>query len=549
MKQKKIWRLGLLLLFGGLIFGGSRQMKVYADLYHPQRVAVHDPSIFRDPKSNEFYIFGSHQAQAKSNNLLDWTPMFKQEYEQPSQIFTNYDQELKPMFDWAGHNDGDTAGGNYAIWAPDVVWNAQYRWNDGTKGAYMYYFSTSSSWIRSVIGYAVSKNVEGPYHYVDSVIYSGFTKTGQKQAPSTKSTAYQQTNVASLIKQGKISGFNNKWVRGNGYYNNDYAPNAIDVNVTTDKNGQMYLAYGSWSGGIFILPLNAQTGQAIYPGKDSTNAAGQNVDRYFGTHLIGGYHESGEAPYIKYDPKTDYYYLFTTYGGLFSNGGYNMRLFRSKTIDGKYVDSNGKQPIYTKEANSDVTKQDNQQYGVKMMGNYDFNCLPSAYMSPGHNSAYLDNDQTMYIVNHTRFNNGAENHEVRVHQTIMNQDNWPVSLPFEYTGHELQIDRSNQQKIINQIPGTYEFVNNNTQTQVTAIPKAQVTLDAQHQVKGALTGTWSVHSNGYQQLQMEIVSANGQHYTGQFKLQQDESAQRNNVLVFAAMGNNEVIWGSKLYNK
>ena len=39
---------------------------------------------------------------------------------------------------------------------------------------------------------------------------------------------------------------------------------------------------------------------------------------------------SGEGPYIEYIG--NYYYLFVTYGGLDSKGGYVMRMFRSKNI-------------------------------------------------------------------------------------------------------------------------------------------------------------------------------------------------------------------------
>ena len=89
-----------------------------------------------------------------------------------------------------------------------------------------------------------------------------------------------------------------------GGWNHLYAPNAIDPNLFFDASGEkLYMSYGSWSGGLFLLELDPATGEAIYPGVDSTDEiSGNFVDRYFGVHLAGGNHQSGEAPYIQYDP-------------------------------------------------------------------------------------------------------------------------------------------------------------------------------------------------------------------------------------------------------
>lgn len=510
----------------------------------PSRVSVHDPSIFQDPKTGKYYVFGSHQAEAESDDLYNWKPLFKKEYEQPSYVFNDYDKDLTPIFKWAGSHDGDVKNG-YAIWAPDEIYNPDYKWQNGDKGAYMYYFSTSSSWIHSAIGFAISKTVHGPYKFVNTLIYSGFTKDRLHNGDSSnKDDRYNNTNLKSLIKSGKIDGFSNKWIRADGTYNNDYAPNAIDVNIVTDKNNKLWMSYGSWSGGIFLLPLNKETGMPIYPGKDSVNKYDQKVDRYFGTHLIGGFHESGEAPYIKYDKNTGYYYLFTTYGGLTRNGGYNMRLFRSKEIDGKYVDQLGQHPEYTSWKTNDSTLQENQKYGIKLEGNYDFSCLPYSYMSPGHNSAFIDKNGNWYLINHTRFNNNTEMHQIRVKQMIMTDTGWPIPLPFEYSGKEQKISQANLSTVENQLTGIYEFVNNNTRTQASPIAPASIQLTKDHKILGSIKGTWSSEYKN-NKLLLHIIDNNGSEYTGEFRLQQDESDSHKPVLVFAALGNNEVIWGEK----
>ena len=48
---------------------------------------------------------------------------------------------------------------------------------------------------------------------------------------------------------------------------------------------------------------------------------------------------------IMYDEASGYYYLFVSYGALTSNGGYQVRVFRSKTVDGEYVEDVYKRQI------------------------------------------------------------------------------------------------------------------------------------------------------------------------------------------------------------
>lgn len=44
------------------------------------RVSVHDPSIFYDSSSGQYYIYGSHMAQAKSSDLRNWSTVGTQGY-------------------------------------------------------------------------------------------------------------------------------------------------------------------------------------------------------------------------------------------------------------------------------------------------------------------------------------------------------------------------------------------------------------------------------------------------------------------------------------
>ena len=168
----KIKRLLSLVLAGCLVCGSAAVSSVPSDIADAAgtRVSVHDPSIIKDGQT--YYVFGSHIDAAKTTDLQNWKT-FTNGYAKTNNVeFGNLSQNLKKAFAWAGEDLEDCKGG-FAVWAPDVVWNPEYINSDGSKGAYLMYFCTSSTYMRSVIGFAASKNIEGPYTCVDTMIYSG----------------------------------------------------------------------------------------------------------------------------------------------------------------------------------------------------------------------------------------------------------------------------------------------------------------------------------------------------------------------------------------
>lgn len=502
-----------------------------------QNVSVHDPSIVKD--GDTYYVFGTHIEAAKSNDLMSWTA-FTNGYTTPGNaIYGDLSKNLAASFAWAGENDSDSKGG-FAVWAPDVFYNPDYINEDGTQGAYMIYYSTSSTYIRSAIGYAVSQNIEGPYTYVDTIIYSGFTEEEAYDANSKVNKKWTNTNLSSLIDSGALQGENGDWFNEDGSYNNKMYPNAIDPMILTDKNGKLWLTYGSWSGGIFLLELDPATGKAVYPGADSTTADGRMVDRYFGTKIAGGYFKSGEGPYLVYNKETDYYYLFDTYGWLGADGGYNMRTFRSKNPDGPYVDAAGNAAVLP----GDV---DHAAYGNKLMGNFLFKRevgdpgtgIGFGYKSPGHNSVYTDPETgKMFVVFHTRFPQRGETHELRIHQLFMNKDGWPVAAPYRYTGESLEkVDRQD-------IVGEYKFINHGKAISGDLIESSYIQLEQNNKISGDVTGTWK--KTGHNEAELTI---DGQVYSGVFVRGWDPMAEQY-VMTFTAMSEQGVaVWGSRQEDK
>ncbi|MBO5488762.1 MAG: family 43 glycosylhydrolase [Eubacterium sp.] len=497
----------------------------------PTRVSVHDPSI-AVAKDGTYYVFGSHIDAAKSTDLINWTRFTNGYAKTNNKLYGDLSNNLKKSFAWAGEKDCDAK--NFSVWAPDVFWNKDYVNKDGSKGAYMIYACTSSTYIRSAIFYAVSQNIEGPYTFVDTLVYSGFTKADSYDNGSKINKNYKNTNIDELIADGTLKdGVNSSWFSGNAF-NNLYAPNAIDPTIFQDKEGKLWMTYGSWSGGIFILEIDPATGKAIYPGKNSTTADGLVVDEYFGTRIAGGYRRSGEGPYVVYDKESDYYYLYVSYEGLAQEGGYNMRLFRSKNPDGPYVDATGTNAAMKNGA------QSHSKVGIKVMGNYKLPYLDTTgYMAPGHNSALIDDkDGGRYLIYHTRFQDKGEAHQVRVHQQFLNEEGWPVTAVYENKGDKISATGYATDDIV----GDYAFIDHGTENDRADVRQAKnIRLLADGTISGDIKGTWTKKDGTYYM----NATIDGAKYSGVFFEQTVETSSVK-AMTFTAIGNNNhTIWGVK----
>lgn len=496
-------------------------------------VSVHDPSIIKE--GDTYYVFGTHVEAAKSEDLMDWT-LFTNGYTTPGNtLYGDLSENLAESFEWAGENDADSYGG-FAVWAPQIFWNEHYINDDGSTGAYMMHYSASSTYIRSAIGFAVSQDIEGPYEYVDTLIYSGFTENEAYDENSDVNKQWENTHLPELIADGVINEENNDWFNHDGSYNNRYYPNAIDANLFYDEDERLWMTYGSWSGGIFLLELDKETGEVMYPGEDGETEDGRMVDRYFGTKISGGYYKSGEGPYVKYNPNNGYYYLYVTYGFLDAEGAYHMRQFRSEDPEGPYVDADGQPAVLP----GDVS---NAQFGNKLMGNFVFERQLGdpgmgtglGYISPGHNSIYLDPDtEEEFLVFHTRFPNRGEAHELRVHQMFMNKYDWPVVAPHRYSGESLD-DSITETDII----GEYKYINHGKDNSTEVKPSRIIQLNEDGTVSGAIDGTWE-HEGYYAEITINNIA-----YYGVFVEVWDPTVG-DYVLSFTALSNNGVsIWGTQ----
>jgi arabinan endo-1,5-alpha-L-arabinosidase len=461
-------------------------------------VSVHDPSIIKD--GDTYYIFGSHMTAAKCDDLLNWESI-ADGYTTTNPVYGQIYDVKEEAFAYAGDKTSliETDDGGTHVWAPDVIYNK-------TTGLYYMYYCTSSTWNASNLCYGTSENVEGPYEWQGALIYSGFDKDTIKG-----------TDVLDYVDEEYAL---KNYVRNNGYDTDEY-PNAIDPTVFYDEDDRMWMVYGSWSGGIFLLEIDLETGKVIHPEADEENS----VDAYFGKRLLGGGHKSIEGPYIMYDEADGYYYLFVSYGNLTSSGGYQVRVFRSETVDGEYVDMNGAYPLID---------DDHQLFGLKLTGNYKLPSLDKAYMATGHNSAFIDDDGKMYLVYHTRFNDGGEGHSPRVHQMFANEDGWLCELPYQTQGETISQTGYDQSETV----GRYFVINQGTDISSDIANPVILYLNADGTVVGReSSGTWEAKDGSYYM----NITIDGEEYKGVFCQMKDEAG--TDVMTFSAVGANKSVWG------
>lgn len=433
-------------------------------------VEVHDPSILKD--GDTYYIFGSHLAAAKSEDLMTWQQISTSPRAN-NPLFPNVDETLVETLSFA---ETDT------LWAPDVI--------QLENGTYCFYYNAcEGSRPQSAMGLATSIAIEGPYE--DQGIF---------------------------LKSGTVLGSD---------YNANMDPNVVDPDVFYDKEGDLYMVYGSYSGGIFTLALDENTGLPE-PGQG------------YGSKILGGYHARIEGPYILYSEATNFYYLFLSYGGLDANGGYNIRVARSRAPEGPYYDSKDQAMIEAMGMPGEIFHDPSYApYGHKLVGNFIFRSreeegqlINYGYVSPGHNSAYYEMSTDQYfLIFHTRFPKTGNAHQVRVHQFFFNEEGWPVVAPIRYGGETLS------KMTVEQVAGPYRLVDHGQDITQQIKKSEDIILGEDGMITGSISGQWQLEDEATLELNIE-----GKSYWG-YALNQYDTFSNTWVRTFTVGAND----GSSLW--
>ncbi|WP_341937996.1 LamG-like jellyroll fold domain-containing protein [Marinimicrobium sp. C2-29] len=457
---------------------------------------VHDPSVIKVDET--YYVFGSHLAAAKSDDLMQWQQV-AEGANAANPLFDDVQSELRETFEWA---QTDT------LWAADVIQLADGRF-------YMYYNASRGDSPRSAMGLAVADDVEGPYRNQGI-----FLRSGMWGQPSEDGTIYDAR----------------------------VHPNVVDPHAFYDAEGKLWMTYGSYSGGIFIFEMDPETGFPL-PGQG------------YGKHLMGGNHSRIEAPYILYSPETEYYYLFTSFGGLAADGGYNVRIARSRQPDGPYYDAEGNDMADVKSDPSLPLFDDAsiEPFGTKILGNHLFTRelgeagegAGTGYVSPGHNSAYYDEETGQYfLIFHSRFPYSGERHNVRVNELLMNDEDWLVAAPYRYAA-KVPVDDGRPGKSEGSHPthhvqrpsvvGDYKLIlmDKTLTAEIETSQFAELTNDGR--IRGDLEGRWWFGGNN----QLSIALENDG-YEGVLSYQWNETAERFDLTFSALSDAGFPLWGSRL---
>lgn len=237
----------------------------------------------------------------------------------------------------------------------------------------MYYSASTFGSTRSAIGLAVAERLEGPWEDQGIVIRSD---------------------------AGAVS-----------------KPNAIDPCPFTAPDGKQYLTWGSFFGGIFLTELD-----------EKGFATGEPV-------RIAGFRGCrAEGSYLIFLPETEYYYLFVSYGSLSED--YNIRVGRSRTIEGPYLDANGRQL-------TDLVAANESRIGVKLMGGYQIkhdpgNGFSKGVKAPGHCSVAVDGER-LWLCHHARTQTLPTYwFGMQIRPMVLSEDGWPMVLPMSYQGEEIR---------------------------------------------------------------------------------------------------------------
>jgi arabinan endo-1,5-alpha-L-arabinosidase len=348
-----------------LPYSGFRPLGNQAIMENPSlwgELNVHDPAIIKD--GDYYYVFSTDASLGnlhplgvqirRSRDLITW--------EYRGAAFKDFEKDVAEAIAYAGLKPQNKDG----LWAPDIV---------KVNGKYRLYFSASTfGSSRSCIALAEANKIEGPYRYQGIVLKSS----------------------ANALRE----------------------PNAIDPAVVLDASGKQYLSYGSFFGGIFIVPLDEKTGFV----------APDTVPR----RIAGFRHAAVEGSCIVYLKESGYYYLFLSYGSL--SHDYNIRVGRSRSVDGPYLDARGNDL-------ADLVPGNDGELGTKLLGGYAFvgnqNPEPAEqYKAPGHNSVLVDGEDC-FIVHHVR-SYGLPDYwfYMNVRRFFLNRFLWPVVAPLRYQGEQ-----------------------------------------------------------------------------------------------------------------
>ncbi len=499
-----------------------------------KNIGIHDPSIFYDPVSGDYYSYGSHMVAGKSSDMASWSLICNSgagTNKQNKLFAQDFRDEFAEVFEWL---DITKDRADFGIWALDVTYSKAAA--DAGKDPYFMYVSLVNGTTQSAIALATASSPEGPFAYAGTIVCADFRQSDVEAGHTNLLEVLGKDSVSDMTQDEK----NFYFTSGTAAYKNKFV-DCIDAAPFYDGEGNFYIVYGSFSsqGGLRIIKMDPLTGLRSDDNYDYTDDGRQ--DPYYGKQIAK---KRGEGPYIivveSKESSTGYYYfLFWSQGVLRATGGYNMRMLRSEYPDHGYVDYAGN------DAFSDAS---NTALGVRIMDNFQFTGMKYSSTANGGNSAIIREDGKMFVHYHSKSAHseayGENGFVIKSNQMFLNEDGWLVVAPYKYGGESIR------PLAVEDVVGEYEFVYHRLQYYsdpvnfednfVSSVP---ITLNADGTVTGSYTGTWKLNETYF------TITIDGKEYKGVALEQYDESATRTRTVVFTASGtDNRTVWGSKIYS-
>lgn len=242
------------------------------------------------------------------------------------------------------------------------IW-APYMIEAGKDRYHLYYCVSAFGKNTSYIGLAEAQSPAGPWRHVGSVV-------------STDSTSVM---------------------------------NAIDPTVINTADGRRFMHYGSYFGGLFCIELNPESGFPL--AEDDQGKLVARRANYKKDNL--------EAPEIIFNPDNGYYYLFGSYDPLMTT--YNVRVGRSRSVDGPFIDFHGKEMADTTDNFPLLTAA------------YSFSDHPG-WVGTAHCGAFKDAAGSWYMAHQGRLASEPAMMDLHVRRMFFTPDGWPVVSPERYAG-------------------------------------------------------------------------------------------------------------------
>lgn len=186
--------------------------------------------------------------------------------------------------------------------------------------------------------------------------------------------------------------------------------NAIDPSIITDAStGRMWMHYGSYFGGLYVVELNPETGKPVVEGDQGILVARRA--NYKKDNL--------EAPEIIYHKGFKKYYLFTSYDPLMTT--YNVRVGRSDKPEGPFIDFFG----------NDLRDTTNN-YPI-ITHPYQFKNHPG-WAGVAHCGVFSNEKGDFFMAHQGRLSPDNQQMVLHVRELKWTADGWPVVSPQRFAG-------------------------------------------------------------------------------------------------------------------